>query len=36
VRQFEMPLVVIPDASHFFHGKLVLLRRLVHQHLAAL
>lgn len=35
-RQHELPMVVIPDASHFFHGKLLTLRGLVQQRLAAL
>lgn len=35
-RQHELPMVVIPDASHFFHGKLLVLRRLVQQQLALL
>lgn len=35
-RQHELPMVVIPDASHFFHGKLLILRRLVQQRLALL
>lgn len=32
-RQHQLPMVVIPDASHFFHGKLLTLRRLVGQRL---
>ena len=28
-RARNLPLVVIPDASHFFHGKLLILRQLV-------
>jgi len=32
----DLPMVVVPDASHFFHGKLVPLRKLVQQRLAAL
>lgn len=32
-RQADMPVVVIPAAGHFFHGKLIVLRRLVEQHL---
>jgi len=35
-RQHELPMVVIPDASHFFHGKLLTLRRLVQQRLSLL
>lgn len=31
-----LPMVVIPEASHFFHGKLVALKRLVQQRLAAI
>lgn len=35
-RAHELPMVVIPDASHFFHGKLLTLRGLVQQRLAAM
>lgn len=35
-RQHELPMVVVPDASHFFHGKLLVLRRLVQQRLSVL
>jgi|TARA_R110000851_G_scaffold333533_1_gene515401 alpha/beta superfamily hydrolase len=35
-RQHEQPITVIPDASHFFHGKLVALKALVQQRLATL
>lgn len=35
-RQHQLPMVVIPDASHFFHGKLLTLRGLVQQRLAAM
>ncbi len=35
-RPGSLPVVVVPDASHFFHGKLVVLKRLVAQRLAAL
>jgi alpha/beta superfamily hydrolase len=35
-RQHEQPVTVIPDASHFFHGKLVSLKALVQQRLATL
>lgn len=35
-RKHELPMVVIPDASHFFHGKLLTLRGLVQQRLAAM
>jgi alpha/beta superfamily hydrolase len=33
-RSRELPLVVVPDASHFFHGKLVTLKQLLLQRLA--
>ncbi len=32
-RPQDVPVVVIPGASHFFHGKLVLLKQLVQAHL---
>lgn len=32
-RPQDLPVVVIPGASHFFHGKLVQLKRLVQAHL---
>jgi alpha/beta superfamily hydrolase len=35
-RSRGLPMVVIPDASHFFHGQLVTLKRLLQQRLAAL
>ena len=35
-RQHGLPVSVIPDASHFFHGKLLTLRMLVQQRLKAL
>ncbi len=35
-RERGLPMVVIPDASHFFHGKLPTLKLLVQQRLAAL
>jgi alpha/beta superfamily hydrolase len=35
-RTRDLPLVVVPDASHFFHGKLIVLRQLIQQRLAAL
>jgi phospholipase/carboxylesterase len=35
-RSRGLPMVVIPDASHFFHGKLITLKRLLQQRLAAL
>lgn len=31
-----LPVVVVPEGSHFFHGKLILLRRLVQERLVAL
>lgn len=31
-----LPVVVVPEGSHFFHGKLIVLRRLVQERLAAL
>lgn len=30
-----LPMVVIPDASHFFHGKLLVLKQLLQQRLAS-
>lgn len=35
-RPRNMPMVVIPQASHFFHGKLLVLKRLISQGLAAI
>ena len=35
-RSIGMPVVVIPDSGHFFHGKLLVLRHLVHTRLKAL
>jgi len=35
-RHHGLPMVVVPDGSHFFHGKLIALRRLVQQRLALL
>lgn len=35
-RPIGMPVVVIPDAGHFFHGKLLVLRHLVQTRLRAL
>lgn len=35
-RQHELPMVVMPDAGHFFHGRLLVLRRLVQQSLLSL
>jgi alpha/beta superfamily hydrolase len=35
-RARDLPMVVVPDASHFFHGKLIALRGLVQRRLAAL
>jgi alpha/beta superfamily hydrolase len=36
VRPLGMPVVVIPEAGHFFHGKLLVLRQLVQTRLKAL
>ena len=35
-RPLGMPVVVIPEAGHFFHGKLLILRQLVQTRLCAL
>jgi alpha/beta superfamily hydrolase len=35
-RPLGMPVVVIPEAGHFFHGKLLVLRQLVQTRLKAL
>lgn len=35
-RGHGLPMVVMPDAGHFFHGRLLILRRLVQQSLCAL
>lgn len=35
-RKHELPVTVVPQASHFFHGKLVALKTLVQQRLATL
>lgn len=35
-RGADLPVVVIPDASHFFHGKLIALRGLIEQRLKAM
>lgn len=35
-RTVGLPVVVIPDAGHFFHAKLIVLRRLLEQHLKTL
>lgn len=35
-RSHALPLVVVPDGSHFFHGKLIVLRKLVQDRLAVL
>lgn len=35
-RAHDLPVVMVPDASHFFHGKLILLRRLVQDYLLTL
>lgn len=34
-RHHGLPMVVVPDASHFFHGKLIALRQLIQQRLAS-
>lgn len=35
-RGVDLPVVIVPGAGHFFHGKLIPLRRLVEQRLQAL
>lgn len=35
-RKTDLPVVVVPNAGHFFHGKLITLRRLLEQRLKAL
>lgn len=35
-RKHELSMVVVPDASHFFHGKLLVLRQVLQTRLAAL
>lgn len=35
-RSIDMPVVVIPNAGHFFHGKLLALRHLVQMRLSAI
>ncbi|AWB34588.1 alpha/beta hydrolase [Orrella marina] len=35
-RPIDMPVVVVPNAGHFFHGKLLILRHLVQTRLRAL
>ncbi len=35
-RNHGLPMVVMPDAGHFFHGRLLVLRRLVRESLCAL
>jgi hypothetical protein len=35
-RAHGLPVVVVPDASHFFHGRLITLKLLLQQRLAAL
>ncbi len=35
-RSRGLPMVVVPDASHFFHGKLITLRLLLEQRLASI
>lgn len=34
-RQHALPITVVPDASHFFHGKLIVLRQMIEQRLAS-
>lgn len=34
-RAHGLPVVVVPDASHFFHGKLITLKNVLQQHLLA-
>lgn len=34
-RRHGLPMVVVPEASHFFHGKLIALRLLIEQRLAS-
>lgn len=35
-RSHGLPLTIVPDGSHFFHGKLIMLRKLVQDRLLAL
>ncbi len=35
-REHQLPMVVLPEAGHFFHGKLIQLREVVSRHLAAI
>lgn len=35
-RTHQVPMVVVPEASHFFHGRLTMLKQLLTQRLAAL
>ncbi|HEY9281055.1 MAG TPA: alpha/beta hydrolase [Eoetvoesiella sp.] len=35
-RARDLPMVVVPDASHFFHGKLIALRQLIQLRLVAM
>lgn len=35
-RDHGLPMVVMPDAGHFFHGRLLVLRRLVQENLRAM
>lgn len=35
-REHQLPMVVLPEAGHFFHGKLIQLRDVVNRHLASL
>jgi alpha/beta superfamily hydrolase len=35
-RNHELPMIVVPNGSHFFHGKLLVLKQLLQQRLASL
>lgn len=35
-RAHQLPMTVVPDASHFFHGKLLILRQIIEDSLAGL
>ncbi len=35
-REHALPMIVVPEGGHFFHGKLLVLRQLVQQRLASL
>jgi alpha/beta superfamily hydrolase len=35
-RAHQLPLTIVPDAGHFFHGKLLILRQVVLSSLAGL